>query len=260
MKLVDSQQARRILDRIVGYKISPLLNKRVARGLSAGRVQSVAVRLVVEREREIRAFKPQEYWSVEAELRKLVDPKDHFLARIQVGDKKVRAASGEAPKADVMIIDGKEQADAILADLKECEYKVAKIDIKSKKRSAAPPFTTSTLQQSALKALGMGTTKDDDCGSAVVRRRGNRGRKARWGLITYMRTDSFNISKDAQDEALAFIRETMGTGLRACDAEFIQVQEGFAGRARSGLPSSAPPHAPKFADVSRSRPVSLSIN
>jgi DNA topoisomerase-1 len=176
MKLVDSQQARRILDRIVGYKISPLLNKRVARGLSAGRVQSVAVRLVVEREREIRAFKPQEYWSVEAELRKLVDPKDHFLARlIQVGDKKVRAASGEAPKADVMIIDGKEQADAILSDLKECEYKVAKIDIKSKKRSAAPPFTTSTLQQSASKALGHGHHEDDDCRPAVVRGRGNRG-------------------------------------------------------------------------------------
>ena len=110
MKLVDSQQARRILDRIVGYKISPLLNKRVARGLSAGRVQSVAVRLVVEREREIRAFKAQEYWSVEAELRKLVDPKDHFLARlIQVGDKKVRSPNGEATKADIMIIDGKER-------------------------------------------------------------------------------------------------------------------------------------------------------
>jgi len=89
MKLVDSQQARRILDRIVGYKISPLLNKRVARGLSAGRVQSVAVRLVVEREREIRAFKPQEYWSIEAELQKLVAPEEPFLARlVQVGTRK----------------------------------------------------------------------------------------------------------------------------------------------------------------------------
>src|ERR1700687_3273846 len=145
MQLVDSQQARRILDRIVGYKISPLLNKRVARGLSAGRVPSVAVRLVVARAREVWAFKPQEYWSIEAELQKLVDPKDPFLARlIQVGDKKVKSPNGEA-KPDVMIIGSKAQADTILADLEGAEYKVARIDIKPKKRSAPPPFTTSTL-------------------------------------------------------------------------------------------------------------------
>jgi DNA topoisomerase-1 len=239
MKLVDSQQARRILDRIVGYKISPLLNKRVARGLSAGRVQSVAVRLVVEREREIRAFKPQEYWSVEAELRKLVDPKDHFLARlIQVGDKKVRAASGEAPKADVMIIDGKAQADAILSDLKECEYKVAKIDIKSKKRSAAPPFTTSTLQQSASKALGMGTTK-----TMIVAQQLYEGveigAEGAVGLITYMRTDSFNISKDAQDEALAFIRETIGPDYAPATPNLYKSKKDSQGAHEAVRPSSA---------------------
>jgi DNA topoisomerase-1 len=209
MKLVDSQQARRILDRIVGYKISPLLNKRVAHGLSAGRVQSVAVRLVVEREREIRAFTAQEYWSVEAELRKLVDPKDHFLARlIQVGDKKVRSPNGE-PKEDVIIIGSKEQADALLSDLQQCEYKVAKIDIKPKKRSAPPPFTTSTLQQSASKALGMGTSKTMMVAQQLYEGM-EVGEEGSVGLITYMRTDSFNISKEAQAEALAFIRETIG--------------------------------------------------
>ncbi len=209
MQLVDSQQARRILDRIVGYKISPLLNKRVARGLSAGRVQSVAVRLVVEREREIRAFKPQEYWSVEAELQKLVDPKDPFLARlIQVGDKKIKAPNGE-PKPDVMIIGSKEQADMILADLEGAEYKVAKIDIRPKKRSAPPPFTTSTLQQSASKALGMGTSKTMMVAQQLYEGM-DVGEDGSVGLITYMRTDSFNVSKEAQAEALAFIRETIG--------------------------------------------------
>ena len=209
MKLVDSQQARRILDRIVGYKISPLLNKRVARGLSAGRVQSVAVRLVVEREREIRAFTAQEYWSVEAELRKLVDPKDHFLARlIQVGEKKVRSPNGDA-KADVMIIGSKNQADEILSDLQQCEYKVVKIDIKPKKRSAPPPFTTSTLQQSASKALGMGTSKTMMVAQQLYEGM-EVGEEGSVGLITYMRTDSFNISKEAQAEALAFIRDTIG--------------------------------------------------
>jgi DNA topoisomerase-1 len=209
MKLVDSQQARRILDRIVGYKISPLLSKRVARGLSAGRVQSVAVRLVVEREREIRNFVQQEYWSVEAELRKLVAPKDHFLARlIQVGDKKVKAPNDD-PKPDTLVIGSKEQADALLADLTHAEYKVAKIDIKPKKRNAPPPFTTSTLQQSASKALGMGTSKTMMVAQQLYEGM-EVGEEGSVGLITYMRTDSFNVSKDAQAEALGYIREQIG--------------------------------------------------
>ncbi|MGD0652550.1 MAG: type I DNA topoisomerase, partial [Verrucomicrobiia bacterium] len=209
MKLVDSQQARRILDRIVGYKISPLLSRRVARGLSAGRVQSVAVRLVVEREREIRAFKPQEYWTVEAELRKLLDPKDHFLARlIQVGDKKVKAPNGDV-KDDVIVIGSKDQADHLLADLQQCEYKVTKIDIKSKKRNPPPPFTTSTLQQSASKALGMGITKTMIVAQQLYEGI-DIGDEGSVGLITYMRTDSFNVAKEAQAEALTYIRETSG--------------------------------------------------
>jgi len=209
MQLVDSQQARRILDRIVGYKISPLLNKRVARGLSAGRVQSVAVRLVVEREREICAFQRQEYWSVEVELHKLVAPKDHFLAKlVQVGDKKVRAPNGSA-KDDVIIIGSQAQADALLADLQQSDYKVVRIDIKPKKRSAPPPFTTSTLQQSASKALGMGTSKTMLVAQQLYEGV-EVGEEGAVGLITYMRTDSFNVSKEAQTEALGFIRETIG--------------------------------------------------
>ncbi len=237
MKLVDSQQARRILDRIVGYKVSPLLNKRVGRGLSAGRVQSVAVRLVVEREREIRAFKPQEYWSVEAELHKLVAPKDHFLARlIQVGDKKVKSPNGEV-KDDVIIIGSKEQADAILTDLQQADYKVVKIDIKPKKRNAPPPFTTSTLQQSASKALGMGTSKTMMVAQQLYEGM-EVGEEGSVGLITYMRTDSFNVSKDAQAEALAFIRETIGNDYAPETANFFKSKKDSQGAHEAIRPTS----------------------
>lgn len=238
MKLVDSQQARRILDRIVGYKISPLLNKRVARGLSAGRVQSVAVRLVVEREREIRAFKAQEYWTVEAELRKLVAPKDHFLARlIQVGDKKVRAPNGEANDDIIIIIRSKEQADALLVDLERCAYEVVKVDIKPKKRSAPPPFMTSTLQQSASKALGMGTLKTMLVAQQLYEGM-EVGEEGSVGLITYMRTDSFNISREAQAEALTFIRETIGLDYAPETPNFYKSKKDAQGAHEAIRPSS----------------------
>ena len=237
MQLVDSQQARRILDRIVGYKISPLLNKRVARGLSAGRVQSVAVRLVVEREREIRAFKPQEYWSIEAELRKLVAPKDHFLARlIQAEGKKVKAPNGEE-KEDVMIIGSKEQADKIAHDLTHADYIVTKVDVKSKKRNPPPPFTTSTLQQSAAKALGMGTSKTMIVAQQLYEGM-EIGDEGAVGLITYMRTDSFNISKDAQAEALGYIRETIGNDYAPATPNFYKSKKDSQGAHEAVRPTS----------------------
>ncbi len=208
MKLVDSQQARRILDRIVGYKISPLLSKRIARGLSAGRVQSVAVRLVVDREREIRAFDRQEYWTVEAVLRKLVDPRDPFLARlIQICGKKIKSPTEES-KDNTVTISGKEQADQLVSDLSQCSYTVGKVETKSRKRNPAPPFITSTLQQSASKALGMGTSKTMMVAQQLYE--GIDTDEGAVGLITYMRTDSVNISKDAQTEALEYIRQEIG--------------------------------------------------
>ncbi|NQU11892.1 type I DNA topoisomerase [bacterium] len=213
LRLVDSQQARRILDRIVGYKISPLLSRRVARGLSAGRVQSVAVRLVVERERQIRDFQKQEYWSIEAELRKQVDPRDPFRARlIQVGDQKVKAPEAKdagQQKLNVLVISSQEQADALLAELQTCQYSVAKIEVKPKKRNPPPPFTTSTLQQSAAKALGFGTSKTMMIAQQLYEGI-EVGEEDSVGLITYMRTDSFNVSREAQAEALAYIREQIG--------------------------------------------------
>jgi DNA topoisomerase-1 len=238
MRLVDSQQARRILDRIVGYKISPLLSRRIARGLSAGRVQSVAVRLVVEREREIRAFKAQEYWSVEAELNKLVAPLDHFLARlIQVGDRKVRAPTGEDPKADTLIISNKEQAEALLRDLEHAAYQVRKVEIKPKKRNAPPPFTTSTLQQSASKALGMGTSKTMMVAQQLYEGM-EVGEEGAVGLITYMRTDSFNVSKDAQAEALAYIREEIGPDYAPSTPNFYRSKKDSQGAHEAIRPTS----------------------
>ena len=237
MKLVDSQQARRILDRIVGYKISPLLSKRIARGLSAGRVQSVAVRLVVDREREIRAFNAQEYWSIEAELCKLVEPKDPFLARlIQIGDKKIKAPNGEA-RPDSILISSQAQADALLADLQQCAYAVVKIDVKSKKRNAPPPFTTSTLQQSAAKALGMGTSKTMMIAQQLYEGM-EVGSEGAVGLITYMRTDSFNVSKDAQAEALAFIREKIGNDYAPEKPNFYRSKKDSQGAHEAVRPTS----------------------
>ncbi|GAI22905.1 unnamed protein product, partial [marine sediment metagenome] len=143
MKLVNAQQARRILDRLVGYELSPFLWKKVVRGLSAGRVQSVTVRLIVDREREIKDFKPEEYWSIEAKLQKQ-NQKDEFIARlIKKGEKAI-------PKLGIKT---KEEAEKLLRNLEGAAYKIIDIVSKEVKRHPAPPFTTSTLQQEAVKKL-----------------------------------------------------------------------------------------------------------
>ena len=144
-KLVDAQQARRILDRLVGYELSPLLWKKVAKGLSAGRVQSVAVRLIVEREREIKAFVPQEYWSVIG----LFAPTSYVLSPISA---ELHSINGK--KLDKLDLKTKEQIDNILADLKNAEYKISDIKKSEQKRTPPPPFTTSTLQQASNQKLG----------------------------------------------------------------------------------------------------------
>ena len=144
IKLVDAQQTRRMLDRLVGYELSPFLWKKVARGLSAGRVQSVAMRLVVEREREIKAFKADEYWGLEGEFIKPND-KLKFKARLNKIDNKVIS------KLDIK---NKEQADKILADLKNADYTVADVIKKQNKKNPPKPFTTSTLQQASNRMLG----------------------------------------------------------------------------------------------------------
>ena len=193
--LVDAQQARRILDRIVGYQLSPLLWKKVRRGLSAGRVQSVATRLVVDRENEIRAFVPREYWSLDVKLDRIGKP-GSFTAHYWGEDKK-RELENEAETLEVV------------RDIEGKEFTVTNVKKAEKKRSAAPPFTTSTLQQEASRKLGM-TPKRTMAIAQQLYEGVDIAGEGTLGLITYMRTDSLRLSDEAMDAAARFIQSRYG--------------------------------------------------
>jgi len=199
--LVDAQQARRVLDRIVGYKLSPLLWKKVKSGLSAGRVQSVALKLIVEREREIQSFKPQEYWKIEALLQKILNSKseNQFIATLTKKDDKVIPKLG---------IKNKKEVDKILADLKNAEYKVTKITEKETKRYPRPPFITSTLQQDAFNKFRFSTKKTMFLAQQLYE--GIEIESRRLGLITYMRTDSFHLAQEALEKIRNKIKALYG--------------------------------------------------
>jgi DNA topoisomerase-1 len=201
--LVDAQQARRVLDRLVGYQLSPLLWDKVKRGLSAGRVQSVAVRLIVEREAEIEAFVAQEYWTIEADLSKQGSSakRDSFRAVL---------IERAGKKLDKFAVENKDQADAIVADLGDARYTVLKIVRKDKRRSAAPPFTTSTLQQEAGRKLGFSAKKTMTLAQRLYEGIDIGGDDGTVGLITYMRTDSTNVAGEAQQEAREVIARLYG--------------------------------------------------
>ena len=196
MNTVDAQQARRVLDRIVGYKISPLLWKKVKRGLSAGRVQSVAVKLIVDRENEIEKFIPQEYWNIYANL-KDENSKKEFEARFFGKDGKKQE------------INSKEQVDEILKSIENAKYIVSEIKKGEKKRNPAPPFTTSTMQQEASRKLGFTLKKTMQVAQTLYEgvKIPDRGTV---GLITYMRTDSTRISEEARAAAKTHIVSTYG--------------------------------------------------
>lgn len=196
MDLVDAQQARRVLDRIVGYKISPLLWAKVKRGLSAGRVQSVALRIIADREEEINAFIPEEYWTLDADLK-------------VKGERKLLTAKFYGTEKSKMTISSKEELDEIMKEVENAEYSVADIKKGERTKKAPVPFTTSTLQQEASKALNFATAKTmriaqqlydgvDIKGSGTV------------GLITYLRTDSTRISEEADATVREYIREGFG--------------------------------------------------
>ena len=193
--LVDAQQARRILDRIVGYELSPLLWKKVRRGLSAGRVQSVATRLVVDRENEIRAFQPEEYWSLDVTL-DLIGKSGRFVARYH-GEEKKRELKNE------------EEVDQIIRDITGREFTISKIRRAEKRRSAAPPFTTSTLQQEASRKLNM-TPKRTMAIAQQLYEGVDVAGEGTMGLITYMRTDSLRLSDEAMAAAADFIKARYG--------------------------------------------------
>ena len=190
--LVDAQQARRILDRIVGYQLSPLLWRKIRRGLSAGRVQSVATRLVVDREREIRAFVPQEYWSLDVVLNRIAPLEGSFQAHYHGEGRK---------KAE---LNNEEQVNAIIADLQKAPFIVSGIRRTEKKRQPAPPFTTSTLQQEASRKLNMTPRRTMSIAQQLYEGIDIAGEGA-VGLITYMRTDSLRLSDDAINAAKDYI-------------------------------------------------------
>ena len=196
MDLVNAQQARRILDRIVGYKLSPFLWKKVRRGLSAGRVQSVAVRLIVDRENEIKAFVPQEYWTIDAKLHGSASRKQ-FPAKLSEIDGK---------KAELKT---KEETDKVLDHLKDKDMIVSSIKKSVRKKHPAPPFTTSTLQQEASRKLSFNARRTMKTAQELYEGIEIEGRGA-VGLITYMRTDSLRISAEAQKAAADLIKQRWG--------------------------------------------------
>lgn len=195
--LVDAQQARRVLDRLVGYKLSPLLWKKVRRGLSAGRVQSVAVRLIVEREAEIAAFKPEEYWTITAHLN---HDKQSFVANLSKRDGKPVTKLG---------IKNEEETKTILSELKGATYKVVSVEAKERKRTPPPPFTTSTFQQAAVNQLGY-SSKRAMMVAQQLYEGVELGDEGPTGLITYMRTDSLNLAQEAVTKAREAITSMFG--------------------------------------------------
>jgi DNA topoisomerase-1 len=196
MDLVDAQQARRVLDRLVGYNLSPLLWRKVRSRLSAGRVQSVALRLIVEREREIDAFKPEEYWTIGAEF-KPQGIEQTFIAKLARLDEEELVLGNEA------------QVKPLLDDLASADYTIAKIKSGERKRSPSAPFITSTLQQEASRRLGY-TARRTMALAQQLYEGIDTGQGGAVGLITYMRTDSTNVAELAQDEVRQFIRERYG--------------------------------------------------
>lgn len=196
MDLINAQQTRRILDRIVGYKLSPFLWKKVRRGLSAGRVQSVAVRLIVDRENEIKAFNSKEYWSIDAKLLN-TNGKKPFPAKL---------AEVDGEKAE---LNTKEETDAILKRIENADFIVRSIKKTTRKKQPAPPFTTSTLQQEASKKLSFNSRRTMKAAQELYEGIEIEGHGA-VGLITYMRTDSLRISDEAKTAAAALIEQRYG--------------------------------------------------
>ncbi len=193
---VNAQQARRILDRLIGYKLSPFISQKIRRGLSAGRVQSVALRLIVDREEEIRAFKPEEYWSIDA---KFTNPPD----------RKVFAAAIASKDGDKIKIENKEQSDNILSDLDGADYIVTAVKKGSRKKNPTPPFITSTLQQEASRRLSFQARRTMKAAQELYEGV-DVGEHGTVGLITYMRTDSLRISDEAREAGNQYIIDNYG--------------------------------------------------
>ncbi|TSC53945.1 MAG: DNA topoisomerase I, partial [Microgenomates group bacterium LiPW_31] len=217
MDLVNAQQARRILDRIVGYKLSPLLWFKIRRGLSAGRVQSVVVRLIVDREREIEKFVPKEYWEIYADLKKhlggkLPDAPIFRTKLVQKNGKKIE-------------IKNKQETDELVSELNESGYEVGNIEKKEVRRWPAPPFTTSTMQQQAANRLGWPAKRTMRIAQDLYEK----------GLITYHRTDSVSLAKEAVFAARNFIQKTYGKDFLPDSPRFFKTKSKVAQEAHEAI-------------------------
>jgi DNA topoisomerase-1 len=259
MNMVNAQQARRVLDRLVGYKLSPFLWKKVAKGLSAGRVQSVAVRLICEREREITAFKPQEYWSITAELEKSTSPNPllgkegtkgghPLLTKPALSLVEGERTKGRSPllsfeaklhkigdkTLEKFTLKTKTDVDPLLSSLKSCSYTIAEITSKEVKRNPLPPFTTSTLQQDANRRLYFSAKKTmmlaQDLYEGV-----ELGKEGSVGLITYMRTDSVNLAEKFLNEAGNFIKASYGNNYALSCPRRFQTKSKLAQEAHEAI-------------------------
>lgn len=212
LDLVDAQQARRVVDRIVGYKLSPFLWKKVKSGLSAGRVQTVALRLIVEREREIEKFNSEEYWTIDA---KLLSARKTFEAKLY----------GTADGKKIDEIKNEEAANKIVANLKDCEYVVSSIKKGTRNKQPAPPFITSTLQQEASRKLGFTGQRTMKVAQQLYEGVDIEGIGAT-GLITYMRTDSLRISEEARAAANGYITKTFGADYLPAKPRYFKTKSG----------------------------------
>lgn len=210
--LVDAQIARRVLDRLVGYKLSPLLWKKVRRGLSAGRVQSVAVRLIVERERDIEKFKPVEYWEIASEVGKIENNKSFLVALAKINDKKAEVHS-------------EKEAKEIVSNLNKSEHKVSDIKKKEVKKHPYPPFTTSTMTQAAARLFGWSAKKTMTMAQRLYEN----------GLITYHRTDSLNLAGSAVNAARDFIVKNYGNTYLPENARFYKTKSKSAQEAHEAI-------------------------
>ena len=212
LNLVDAQQARRVVDRIVGYKLSPFLWKKVKSGLSAGRVQTVALRLIVEREREIEKFNSEEYWTIDA---KLLSARKTFEAKLY----------GTADGKKIDEIKNEESANKIVENLKDCEYVVSSIKKGTRNKQPAPPFITSTLQQEASRKLGFTGQRTMKVAQQLYEGVDIEGIGAT-GLITYMRTDSLRISEEARAAASGYIINTFGADYLPAKPRYFKTKSG----------------------------------
>ncbi len=237
-RLVDAYQGRRVLDRLVGYKVSRVLWNKIRWGLSAGRVQSVALRMVVDREREIEAFTPQEYWTIDTRLARQADADESaFSARLAglPGTKKAEIGSGD-------------QADSISADLRAAAFSVRDVKKRQQVRRPSPPFTTSTLQQEASRRFGFSAKRTMAVAQQLYEGLAIPG-EGQAGLITYMRTDSLNIAQIARDEARAFITQKFGGDFVPPEPRLYKTKAKGAQEAHEAIRPTSPARQP--ADIKK---------